>query len=283
MGLAALIFAQIISMAPPIHQGLSAYQIMSENWTPQQCAAMIYVMKQHQMTEIGLLWRGFGESRRCIRRINKHVGPRWWVHISNEVRRARGGPMSRGDLLPDLSTAEYNKRARGNNPGLRRQVRGRVNAIKSELGSALGGISTGLEHSLSRRANAHLGQLIRALDVRVIDNPLHNNAFRSGAMCELHGYTEPTPADCRSRCIRNPDGDGLDHPLGGPGGYYRAPVQEVRSWFGRSVIDTCISLHWLPRWQDESGEFRTRPWERSFDFNRGDTEVIDLITRGLFI
>ena len=286
MGFASLVIAQVISMTPPIHQGLSAYQIMSPNWTPQQCAAMIYVMKQHKMTEIGLLWRGFGEQRSCIKRIKRHVQPRWWVHISNEVRRNRGDPMAAGDLLPDLTTDEYNKRAAANNPGLRRRLRGRVDAIVSALGPNLGGISSGLEHSFSNKTNAHILRWIKRRlphGVLVIDNPLLNSDFKRGPMCELHGYTEPTPADCRARCIRNPDGDGLDHPLGGPGGYYRATVQEGRSWFGRSVVDSCISLHWLPRWQARGADFRTKPWERGFDFNRGDTEVIDLITEGLFI
>lgn len=283
MGFAALILAQSIFMAPPIHQGLSAYQIMSDHWTPQQCAAMIYVMKQHRMTEAGLLWRGFGESRKCIHRIERHVSPRWWVHLSNENRRDRGDPMFPGDLLPDLSTQEYDRKVRGKNPGVRRKIRQRVNEIKREFGANLGGISSGLEHVFSRRANRNIIRIIRGQDVTAIDNPLFNSDFNNGALCELHGYTDPTPANCRARCIRNPDGDGIDHPLGGPGGYYRASVSEARSWFGRSVVDSCISLHWLPRWQDESGEFRTKPWERSFDFHRRDAEVIDLIIGGLFI
>lgn len=282
-----VILALILHSHPTIHQGLSAYQIMSENWTGRQCSALIAVMREQNMTEIGILWGGFGSSSDCIKRVKRQIGPRWWVHLSNENRRARGAPMSRWDLVPDLSYARYNRLAAGNNAGLRRKIRGRISAIRRLLGPALGGISTGLEHSFSKRANAHIARVIREnieqYDAVVVDNPLFNSDFINGAYCELHGYTDPTPINCRSRCIRNPDGDGIDHPLAGPGGYYRAAVSETRSWFGASVVNSCISLHWLPRWQARGANFTARPWERNFDFNRGDTEIINLITKGLFL
>lgn len=273
--------------------GISAYQIMSKNWTAKQCRTLIRALDLSEEPAVAILWRSFGTATRCLESIKRKAAasPKNWyieIHLSNEAAR-RSGRASEWDLLPALTMVEYSQSLESPNGETLGAVSSRVRKIGevvTDLPNTRWGLTLGLESNLSLKAAKKLRDLIRQWwRYEIVYSPLtgHPWAFGgriSGTTYELHGYSE-LAATGRNNCIRNGDGTGIAH--NGP----RSPrwryftMQQVAEWGRIGRENSCILLFWQDRWQGVDTENFIPHRDRSFTFDRRDFNLVKKLMRAI--
>lgn len=283
------IFFFNISTARSQPAGVSAYQIMSNRWTQEQCQYLNLALTYFEKPAIAVLWGSFGKNYSCLNSVVNLFGPDLTVIIafSNEVGR-RNRKLTKLDLLPKLSMIEYNKALHRRD---RRAVRAIKNRIKEILDYTLQHpevnwmISIGLESNFDKRAATNLKRILKdEMPFPLVYSPVGNDLPHidvhtgnlSGTAYELHGYNHRASRRQRNNCVQNGDGTSIANSTTGIGreGY---PVHKVRKWYNRCRADSCICLLWDGEWQG----FLSRTWRfpnrRNFKFSYQDVNLIQEI------
>lgn len=258
-------------------EGISAFQIMSNNWTTKQCKNLKTGLKLFRYPAFSVLYGSFGNNTKCLYNLITTINRKKWVqiHLSNEVAR-RNNTLTKRDLLPEFNVIEYNRVLQKNRPRVVRAIMQRLARIVrlTKKGKKITwNLSLGLESNYTKKAVRNLYNIIRtAWPYEISYSPITNNFHGLDAMRELHGYGARAKK-YSGNCIQNGDGTGI-FDIKPNGSIRNYSLQQVREWRKRCRRNSCICLLWDEKWQGRDSNKFVEPSKRNFKFNKSDIAII---------
>lgn len=276
-------FAQSLSAQPV---GISAFQLLSKNWTTIQCKKLTYYLETLPEPAASVLWGSFGNDFSCLRfllKIAKKSQKHWWVqiHLSNEAGR-RNKRLTNLDLLSKLSVLEYNQALESEDLIVKNAIAKRVREIRhiaDKNPHIIWNLSLGLESNFTRKAAKKIYKIVKKeWPYEISYSSIYNDKL-NGAVRELHGYNSTKKLG--GNCIRNGDGTGIvDLESNKFRGSYS--VRKIARWYRRCRKSSCVCLFWANRWQGISFKKFVEPHRRNFIFNDEDIGLIKYIIGGSY-